>query len=164
MATEIERKFLVKGDDWRTLTVREEYLRDGLIAINEHRKVRVRLYGDRATLAIKAKTTGLRDAEYEYDIPTADAEELLAQHCDENHLSKRRYFVPYRGFTWQIDVYEGIMGGIVLAEVEMEKEDADIPLPRWVGEEVTGNPDYKKHNLFTARLAERKRKKAPCPD
>ena len=162
MATEIERKFLVAGDGWRSLATREEQLSDGLIAINERRKVRVRIYGDRATLTIKAKTEGIRDAEYEYEIPMADARELLARHCDENRLSKRRHFVPYRGFTWQIDVYEGVMSGVTLAEVEIASEDADVPLPSWIGQEVTGNPDYKKHNLFTARLAQRK--KMQCPD
>lgn len=153
MAIEIERKFLLADDGWRRIAVRHDRLRDGLLAATADRKVRVRIYGDRATLAIKARTDGIRNAEYEYAIPMADAEELLARHCDGNLLAKTRHYVPYKGFMWEIDVYEGLLAGVVLAEVEIPRENTDVPLPPWVGAEVTGNPDYKKINLQKARLA-----------
>jgi adenylate cyclase len=156
MATEIERKFLVIGDAWRNLAIHRERLRDGLIAMTEDRKVRVRVYeeDERATITVKAKTGRIRNAEFEYDIPMADAEELLASHCGENVLSKYRYFVPHRGFMWHIDVYEGILDGVILAEVEVAKEDAAVALPHWIGQDVTGRHEYKKHNLFRARLTQ----------
>lgn len=155
MATEIERKFLLADDNWRTHCVRQERLCDGLIAIAGDRKVRVRTYADRATLTVKAKTGKSRNAEYEYEIPLADAEEMLASHCDGNLLSKIRHYVPYKGFTWEIDVYEDLLSGIVLAEVELPGEDVDVPLPPWVGAEVTGKPEYKKINMQKERLAAR---------
>jgi len=162
MASEIERKFLVVGDDWRELAARREHLRDGLIAITENRKVRVRIFDEagRATITIKAKTEGIRDTEFEYEIPVADAEELLASHCGQDLASKYRYFVPHRGFTWHVDVYEGLLAGVILAEVEVAKEDAAITLPRWIGQEVTGRPEYKKRNLVRARLMQPDRKPA----
>ena len=80
MATEIERKFLLANDSWRR-HVRRERLRDGLIATAGNRKVRVRAYAHRATLTVKAKTGGLRNAEYEYEIPLTNAEEMLTSHC-----------------------------------------------------------------------------------
>lgn len=152
MATEIERKFLVTCDDWRQHCTRIERIRDGLIARTGNRKVRVRIAGERATIAIKAKQKDFTDAEFEYEIPMADAEELLASHCGEYLLTKIRHYVPYRGLTWQVDVYEGILAGVTLAEVELPRADVDVPLPGWVGTEVTGKPEYRKFNLHEAQL------------
>jgi adenylate cyclase len=156
MATEIERKFLVTGNAWRNLAIHREHLRDGLIAMTEDRKVRVRIYNhdERATITIKAKTGRIRNAEFEYDIPMADAEELLASHCGKDVLRKYRYFVPHRGFMWHVDVYEGILDGMTLAEVEVAKEDAAVTLPHWIGQDVTGKTEYKKLNMFRARLTQ----------
>jgi CYTH domain-containing protein len=151
MATEIERKFLIANDGWRSQCAHQGHIRDGLIATVAGRKVRVRAYADRATLTIKAKTSGPGDAEYEYEIPLTDAEELLAAHCDGNILSKTRYYVPYEGFLWEIDEYDGLLSGVVLAEVELPRNDVEVPLPPWVGAEVTGKSEYKKINMH--RLA-----------
>ena len=153
MAVEIERKFLLRDESWRRLYTRKQEITDGLIAFAPERKVRVRICDQRATLAIKSKMTGLADAEFEYEIPLADAEELLAYHCIRPGLAKTRYWVPHGPFTWQIDVYKGILEGVVLAEVELPSETAPLALPAWVGREVTGNPDYKKINMVDARMA-----------
>ena len=153
MGTEIERKFLVAHDEWQAHVMRKQHIRDGLIAFSPARKVRVRTCDDRATLTIKAKTAGIADAEYEYDIPLHDAEELLRTQCDDNVLSKTRHYVPSDGLMWEIDVYEGTLQGVVLAEVELPKEDTPIALPPWVGPEVTGLPQYKKINMLRARKA-----------
>jgi CYTH domain-containing protein len=153
VATEIERKFLLTSDGWRMQYERQERIRDGLIASAAGRKVRVRAYDDRATLTVKAKTSGSCDAEYEYEIPLTDAEELLATHCDGRVLSKTRYYVSYKGFVWEIDEYDGLLIGVVLAEVEFARDDVEVPLPPWVGAEITGRPEYKKSNMRAARLA-----------
>jgi CYTH domain-containing protein len=151
MATEIERKFLVVGDEWRAGVVREQHIVDGLVAMTGKRKVRVRICGDDATLTIKAREAPGVNAEFEYKIPMSDAEELMTRHCDGNALTKIRSFVPFGGFTWQVDAYEGIMADVVLAEVELPSLDCEVPLPPWIGQEVTGNPAYRKINLLTAR-------------
>jgi len=150
MATEIERKFLVASDSWRKLYTTSDSLRDGLLASSNGRKVRVRIYEKRATLTIKSKQQGSERSEYEYEIPIADAEELLTSHCDGNILAKTRYYVPYRGFIWEVDVYDGILSGVVLAEVEIERADIDVPLPSWIGREITGEPQYRKINMLEA--------------
>jgi CYTH domain-containing protein len=153
MATEIERKFLLADDGWRMMYTGRKRIRDGLIATAPGCKVRVRAYADRATLTVEAKTSGLSDAEYEYEIPLADAEELLATRCDGKVLSKTRYYVPYKGFMWEIDEYDGLLAGVVLAEVELCREDIKVPLPPWVSVEVTGRPEYKKSIMHAARRA-----------
>lgn len=153
MAIEIERKFLVRNECWRDLFTRQQEIRDGLIAIANGRKVRVRICDSRATLTVKAKTEGLANVEFEYDIPQADAEELLARHCLRGELAKTRYFVPHGALTWEVDVYKGILAGVILAEVELPSESTELTLPFWVGREVTGDPDYKKSNMVNARMA-----------
>lgn len=151
MGTEIERKFLVTGEDWRASVVREQHLVDGLVAMTDGRKVRVRLCDGQATLTVKAREAPGVNAEFEYPIPLADAEELLARHCDDNVIAKTRFFVPYEGFVWQVDAYDGLMADVVLAEVELPHIDCVVPIPPWIGREVTGNPAYRKLNLFRAR-------------
>lgn len=153
MVLEIERKFLVRDESWRGQCTRQQEIRDGLIAVANSRKVRVRICDQRATLTVKSKTESLANAEFEYEIPLADAEELLAQHCLRGELAKTRYIVPYGQHMWQVDVYKGILEGVILAEVELPSETAELMLPPWVGREVTGNPDYKKINMVNARTA-----------
>lgn len=150
---EIERKFLVADGRWRAHAVRHEHLSDGLICHSAERKVRVRIRDDSATLTIKAKREGIRDVEFEYAIPLSDAREMLASHCGDLVLDKTRYYVPHAGLVWHVDVYEGSLDGVVLAEVELPDENADLPLPEWVGAEVTGRPEYKKINLQRMRQA-----------
>lgn len=157
MAVEIERKFLVANDSWRRFCAGQERLKDGLIAASHNRKVRVRIYENRATLTVKTGREGRTRHEFEYEIPMKDAEELITLHCSQNVLTKVRHTVPHRGFTWEVDVYEGLLAGVVLAEVELEDADADVPLPGWIGPEVTGDPRYRKINMLNARRDQRLR-------
>src|SRR6516162_1977828 len=95
MAVEIERKFLVRDDSWRSQATRQQNIRDGLIARVDGRKVRVRICDQQATLTVKSRTTGLANAEFEYEIPLGDAEEMMTHHCLRAGLAKTRYFVPH---------------------------------------------------------------------
>ncbi len=149
MAIEIERKFLIANDSWRKHAVSSEVLTDGLIAVSDGRKVRVRSYANRATLTVKTKRLGPVRAEFEYEIPIADAEELLSL-CAETVLVKIRHRVPYKGFVWAIDEYEGLLNGVLLAEVELEDVLLEPQLPDWVGAEVTDDPRYRKINMVAA--------------
>ena len=155
MAREIERKFLVSDQSWRELWTKSERLRDGLLAISDGRKVRVRIYESRATITVKTRRTGAEREEFEYVIPHEDARELIAFHCDGNVLEKIRHYVPYQGFVWEVDVFEGILSGTIVAEVELENAEIKLPLPRWIGREVTGNPEYKKINMRNRALQRR---------
>ncbi|MGG6497329.1 UNVERIFIED_CONTAM: adenylate cyclase, partial [Bacteroidetes bacterium 56_B9] len=83
----------------------------------------VRVMDQRATIAVKGRYEGIARAEYEYEIPLADAEEMLLTLCDGRVLEKHRYFVPYGGLTWEVDVYDGLMAGVVIAEVELDRAD-----------------------------------------
>jgi adenylate cyclase len=119
---EIERKFLVASDEWRLSAVRNVSIRDGLIAAYEDRKVRVRISGDIAAIAIKGPRTGIVRPEFEYEIPIADAERMLSTVCGDQTLEKERFFVEDAGATWQVDVYGGILQGVVMPRSSLSKK------------------------------------------
>ena len=147
MPKEIERKFLVASDDWKKLVTHTVHIRDGLVAASNGRKVRVRIAGDKATITLKGKQTGFARPEFEYEIPISDAEEMLLTMCDDRRLEKDRHHVPHAGFVWEVDVYDGILKGVVIAEIELDKEDSKLECPSWVGEEITNDPRYSKFNM-----------------
>ena len=147
LALEIERKFLVDDDSWRALSVRSEQLVDGLLATSKGRKVRVRIYGDRATIAIKTKKTGAVRHEFEYEIPMVDARHLITHECRGDVVTKTRHYVPDHDLTWEVDVYEGELAGIVIAEIELANSASAPRRPGWVGREVTDDPRYRKSDL-----------------
>ncbi|RTL62511.1 MAG: CYTH domain-containing protein [Hyphomicrobiales bacterium] len=153
MALEIERKFLLADDTWRAHGTRSERLRDGLVAADSGRKVRVRIYEKRSTLTVKSKEEAGTRAEFEYDIPRPDALELLEKHSSDI-IVKTRHYVVFEGFTWEIDEYADQLAGIIIAEVELPALDVPLPLPPWAGKEVTGLPEYKKINMLRRRPSE----------
>lgn len=145
MGKEIERKFLVTGDAWRRgegIRVRQGYISRG-----GGTTVRVRSTSVGAFLTVKGARRGLTRAEFEYEIPPADAEELLDSVCVKPLIEKVRYIVSYGGLAWEVDEFFGENRGLVIAEVELEREDQAFEKPPWVGEEVTGDPRYYNANL-----------------
>jgi adenylate cyclase len=144
---EIERKFLVANDGWRSSAVRNVRIRDGLIAVYKDRKVRVRIAGDIATVAVKGPRIGIVRPEFEYEIPIIDAERMLATMCQDDTLEKQRFFVEDAGATWYVDVYDGILRGVIIVEIELKQESQEVILPRWIGKEVTGDSFYNKRNM-----------------
>jgi CYTH domain-containing protein len=151
MPFEIERKFLVKNDGWRAHVTHSERLRDGLVAREDDLKVRVRSYGNRATLCVKTGRQGLAREEFEYEIPPDHAESIFA-HCTGRILQKTRHYVPGQSGVWEIDVYHDVLDGVVIAEIELDSESAPVHLPDWIGEEITGDPRYSKTNMLDASL------------
>ncbi len=138
MGTEIERKFLVQGDAWRSHA--GVLIRQGYLMREPARTVRVRLAGDRATLTIKAGANALKRAEFEYEIPRVDAQELLAL-C-EHTIEKTRRVVDVEGTRWEVDEFAGDNAGLVVAEVELAHEDESFHKPSWIGGEVTHDSRY----------------------
>jgi adenylate cyclase len=147
MPREIERKFLVASDAWRTLAAHGEHYRQGYLSTDPARAVRVRVAGTAAYLTVKGPSSGAARAEYEYSIPLAHAEEMLDRLCLRPLIAKTRYRVDHGGSTWEVDVFEGDNAGLVVAEVEIEDEAQPIDLPPWVGREVTGDGRYANASL-----------------
>ena len=146
MAQEIERKFLVKGDSWRPHGEGKQY-RQGYLSTVKERTVRVRAAGDRGFITVKGINAGATRSEYEYEIPLADANEMLDGLCERPLIEKTRYRIPFAGLVWEVDEFEGENRGLLLAEVELENENQAVSIPIWVGQEVTGDPRYFNSNL-----------------
>jgi len=146
MPKEIERKFLVTGDAWRG-TSPGTRTRQGYLSSEPERTVRVRSAGGKGTLTIKGRSQGATRDEFEYEIPEADAAQLLDQLCEKPLVEKTRYLVPYGGLTWEVDVFEGDNAGLVVAEVELDDERQPIAIPPWVEREVTDDARYFNANL-----------------
>ncbi|MCG5531371.1 CYTH domain-containing protein [Halorhodospira halochloris] len=142
MAQEIERKFLLKNDDWRDYADSGQAMRQGYLIGAEKASIRVRTAADRAWLNIKSATLGVERLEYEYEIPLTDAEEMLESLCERPLIEKVRYEVAWHGDVWEIDVFEGDNAGLVVAEIELEDPQQQFTLPPWVGEEVSDDPRY----------------------
>lgn len=146
MALEIERKFLVDKQKLRGL----EYFSVEKIVqgyLSRHPTVRVRLTDTQAFLTIKSATRGITRREFEYEIPTEDAEELLKM-CGQKVLKKYRRKIEYGGHVWEIDFFAGRHAGLILAEVELTSPDEPIDLPEWVTREVSNDKNYYNSNLI----------------
>lgn len=147
MGIEIERKFLVTGDGWRKQAGRSLEMRQGyLVGEGGKSSVRVRLEGEQAKLNIKAAVIGAARAEYEYDIPPAEAREMLATLC-VGRLEKTRYYIEIDGLTWEVDEFANDNAGLVVAEIELAHADQPFARPAWLGRELTQDRRYYNHHL-----------------
>ena len=140
MALEIERRFLVNAEGWKSLAGPPQKLRQGYLASSaEGITVRIRMQGDALawlTLKAAADSSGIARHEFEYSIPAADAEALWA--LAPHRLEKTRYALELEGGDWVVDCFSGCNAPLVLAEVELDRADRTLRLPDWCGEELTG--------------------------
>ncbi|WP_316734862.1 CYTH domain-containing protein [Pedobacter aquatilis] len=147
MGKEIERKFLINLIEWDKLEKPAgKHLRQGYILTDPNKTIRVRISNDKAWLTIKGISIGATRLEYEYEIPTEEAKELL-DNFSEAELEKIRYEIAYKEKLWEIDVFSGNNSGLIVAEIELETEDEIFELPDWVAEEVTQEQKYFNSNL-----------------
>lgn len=141
MPLEIERKFLVKSNAWRTLG-QPQTVRQGYLSRDIGRTVRVRVKGPNAFLTIKGKNNGSIRTEFEYAIPVEDANQILEALALRPLIEKTRTKIEYAGKIWEVDCFFGENEGLVVAEVELTSADEAIELPEWIGQEVTHLPRY----------------------
>jgi len=147
MGIEIEKKFLVKNNSWRSLASGTKYLQGYLNSTKEH-TVRVRTIRDRGYLTIKGISKGAVRLEYEYEIPVEEARAMLEKLCEKPLIEKKRHKIKYKGFIWEVDEFFGDNQGLIIAEVELKSEDQKFIRPGWVGEEVTRDSRYYNANLI----------------
>ena len=145
MATEIERKFLLKNEGWRGLATGVIY-RQGYLTTGEGITVRVRIVGNQGFLTVKGATVGKSRLEFEYPVPLEDAQQMLDTLCDRPLIEKTRYKIKQGDLVWEIDEFAGENQGLILAEVELEEENQTIDLPQWIDREVS-DPKYFNANL-----------------
>ncbi len=147
MGQEIERKFLIKKDIWKNATKEKaSYLKQGYISTDPGKTIRVRIAEDKSFLTIKGKSEGIARAEFEYEIPTEDANELLNLFAS-NCIEKVRHEIVYDGKLWEVDVFSGDNEGLIIAEIELDSVDENFALPAWIDKEVSGDERYFNSNL-----------------
>lgn len=147
MAKEIERKYLLKNNSWKSLVSKSHTIQQGYLNSDPEKTVRVRILDDKGILTVKGKNIGISRLEFEYDIPLEDAIELIKL-CDKPLIEKTRNIVVLDFQTWEIDEFGGANDGLVIAEIELETEDTKIELPSWIGDEVSHDPRYYNSNLL----------------
>jgi adenylate cyclase len=147
MSIEIERKFLVADDRWRSLATKSIDIRQAYLSSGEHSSTRVRINDGRdATITIKSKGAKLRRVEVEYPISIADAEALVALR-EASLIRKIRHIVRSGDHNWEVDVFHGDNAGLVIAEIELSDEREHFERPQWLGVEVTGHQQYYNSSL-----------------
>lgn len=152
MGIEIERKFLVNHALWQLTQIevsQGELYKQGYMSTDPKRTIRVRRTEQTAYLTIKGQATGASRAEFEYEIPVDEAEEILATICIRPIIEKRRYKLPVAGHTWEVDVFYGENEGLIVAEIELQSEDEAFEMPAWVTTEVTADGRYTNASLVT---------------
>ncbi|MET3130060.1 adenylate cyclase [Oxalobacteraceae bacterium GrIS 1.11] len=147
MGVEIERKFLLRGEAWRSLG-QPVLLRQGYLSSQRERVVRVRVEGDQASLTIKGPNVGTSRGEWEYPIPLADAEQLLERLCEQPLIEKYRRRIAFEGMVWEVDEFLGANAGLLVAEIELSSEDQAFARPDWIGAEVSDDARYFNANLI----------------
>jgi adenylate cyclase len=151
MGTEIERKFLLANDGWRAQVRKSKDITQGYLSRGET-TVRVRKSGAQAWLTIKGPSQGISRLEYEYPVPVADADNMLAELCADLLIEKTRHLVPVGQLVWEIDVFHGRHQGLILAELELPHEATDFEQPDWLGQEVSTDPRFRNSYLASHPL------------
>ena len=143
MAIEIERKFLVKNDGFKSESIKEKRITQGYLSSVPERTVRVRIKGEKGFMTIKGmgNESGATRFEWEKEISVEDTKDLL-KICEPGIIDKTRYIVKSGEHTFEVDEFYGENDGLTVAEVELSSEDEKFDKPNWLGEEVTGDVRY----------------------
>jgi adenylate cyclase len=147
MSLEIEHKFLLANDSWRTEISRSVHLKQGYLSSSPLSSVRVRISDDQAWINIKSATIGSFRQEFEYAIPQQDANAILDELCNKPLIEKIRHYVHREPFVWEIDEFLGENSGLIVAEIELTQIGEYFAKPDWLGMEVTEDIRYYNNNL-----------------
>lgn len=154
MAAEIERKFLVRNDGWKSEADGGSRLQQAYLAATDGCAIRVRIKDEtQALLTIKSAKPGSNRDEFEYAVPVDDARAMVNLRTGDV-IEKTRYRVPAGDLTWEIDVFSGAHDGLVIAEIELPDESTEFARPDWLGDEVTHDKRYYNASLALKGLPE----------
>lgn len=143
MSVEIERKFLVKNDDFKSDSYAQKSIKQGYLNSDKSRTVRIRIANDKAYITIKGQSniSGTTRFEWEKEIDKVEAEKLLLL-CEPSVIDKTRYLVKVGAHIFEVDEFYGDNKGLVVAEVELNAENEEFTKPKWLDKEVTGDIKY----------------------
>lgn len=147
MAIEIEHKFLLVNDEWRSHIERTSYYKQGYLSSTKQNSIRIRISDANAWINIKSAVIGTHRLEYEYEIPLSDAKEILSELCHKPLIEKHRHFVTHDNHLWEIDEFMGENAGLIVAEIELNEVGENFRRPSWIGKEVTHDLRYYNNSL-----------------
>ena len=147
MPTETEHKYLVNHELWRQIVPdKSVYVRQAYLLTDPNKTIRIRTMDNSGFITIKGKTVGASRPEFEYEIPIAEANELIESFCTDL-IQKTRHYIDYENQTWEIDVFEGQNLGLIVAEIELDDKNQQYLKPHWITENVTDDRRYANSNL-----------------
>lgn len=140
---EIERKFLIITEDFKNEAKKSTRIVQGFLNTDPERTVRIRIKGEQGFITVKGKgnAAGVSRFEWEKEISTAEAEQLLSL-CEKGVIEKIRYEIPLGNHTFEVDEFLGENTGLFVAEIELNDENESFLKPNWLGKEITGDPKY----------------------
>lgn len=145
---EIERRFLLKNNNWRKEVTETQVLHQGYLSVEKERTIRVRILNQQAWLTIKGYISEISRSEFEYEIPRSDAQYILQNICPFK-IEKHRHKIRYGEFTFEIDEFIGENAPLIIAELELSSEQTQYPIPEWLGEEITTDERFTNAYLST---------------
>jgi adenylate cyclase len=147
MATEIEHKYLVNLDVWKNIIPEQSIeIRQAYLQTDPAKTIRIRTMGKSGYITIKGMAVGASRPEFEYEIPIAEANELINKFCSDL-IEKTRHIVIHDNSTWEVDEFKGLNEGLIVAEIELTSEAEKYSIPNWVDKNVTDDLKYANSNL-----------------
>ena len=146
MALEIERRFLIKNDNWKEFITNKIFIEQGYLSKNlDDWIIRIRFTGKEFKIALKKHIASFTNFEFEYSIPQKDGEIIMSNLS--NTIKKERFFVEVEKKSWVIDCFKENNYPLVIAEIELSKEEEDLKFPSFISEEITGLVHYSNFSL-----------------
>jgi len=153
MALEIERRFLIKNDNWKKFINKKIYIEQGYLSKSlDDWIIRVRLTGKNSKIALKKHIKGFTNFEFEYSIPRSDAETILSNLS--NTIKKERFFLEIEKKSWIIDCFREKNYPLEIAETELSNEEEELFLPSFISKEITALTHYSNFSLANNPFSE----------
>ena len=153
MALEIERRFLIKNDNWKEFITKKIYIEQGYLSKSlDDWIIRIRFSDKEFKIALKKHIEGFTNFEFEYPIPRKDGETIMSNLS--NKITKERFFLEFEKKSWIVDCFKENNYPLKIAEIELSKEEEDLSLPSFISEEITGLTDYSNFSLAKKPFSE----------
>ena len=146
MALEIERRFLIKNDNWKEFITNKISIEQGYLSKSlDDWIIRIRFTGKDFKIALKKHIESFTNFEFEYSIPRKDGETIMSNLS--NTIKKERFFLKVENKTWIIDCFKENNYPLEIAEIELSNEEEDLSLPSFISKEITGLKHYSNFSL-----------------
>jgi len=146
MAIEIERRFLIKNDNWKEFITEKIFIEQGYLSETiDNWIIRIRFTGKDFKIAFKKHIESFTNFEFEYPIPSKDGEIIMSNLS--NTIKKERFYLEVEKKYWIIDCFKENNFPLEIAEIELSNEEEDLILPSFISKEITGLTHYSNFNL-----------------